>query len=389
MKLFKRTLLVFNMLLLYANSTFATTGAEPVEESSFVGKFVLLLITLGLVALVLFLGYKMDKNEAQEKRKERIIKKRDTDINDMYSEIYTSYNSANDIEEVASENVEPEEKEFEEVEDNEEIDEIVEEEEKTVAEETAVIETVYPKIESYYEDELEEFDDDVYDAALEDEIENYINEDIIDENEENDIQEEVEIEDNDTIQEELEDEEEEDDSEEEYYTDFVRNDETRKITFSETGVSVSDATMVFNTDNLKEENVLERISEIKGYDYEDNDIELLELEKTIADANIKKYTRRKKQTKKEEPKKKYTRTKTEKAKKEKTNKEEKAPAQRYTATRAKKEKVKEEIKEETKPKKWKKVDNKKETEGKPKRGRKPQVKKDTEEKPKRSSKSAK
>ena len=110
MKLFKRTLLVFNMLLLYANSTFATTGAEPVEESSFVGKFVLLLITLGLVALVLFLGYKMDKNEAQEKRKERIIKKRDTDINDMYSEIYTSYNSANDIEEVASENVEPEEK---------------------------------------------------------------------------------------------------------------------------------------------------------------------------------------------------------------------------------------------------------------------------------------
>ena len=119
MKILKKALISLSIILLNTTSVYATTTGTYVPESnSGVGKFFLFLLAIGLVALVLFIGYKMDKNEAQEKRKEKIIKQRDNDINDMYSKIYSSYedNKKEVVEETVEElpevNFAPETEEF-------------------------------------------------------------------------------------------------------------------------------------------------------------------------------------------------------------------------------------------------------------------------------------
>lgn len=94
MKKFKKIVFSLSMILFYANSTYATTTGRYVasDNSASSGKILLLLVALGLVALVLFLGYRMDKNEAQEKRKEQIIKNNndvDTDERHYHSKSYT------------------------------------------------------------------------------------------------------------------------------------------------------------------------------------------------------------------------------------------------------------------------------------------------------------
>lgn len=397
MKILKKALLSLSIILLNATSVYATTTGTYVPESnSGTGKFFLFLIAIGLVALVLFIGYKMDKNEAQEKRKEKIIKQRDNDINDMYSKIYSSY------------------------EDNKK--EILEEE---IVEDIPEV-NFKPETEEYFKDVNKEETQKI----------NLIDEEIIDEYipiEEN-VDTEIEKE---TINENYSYTEKNDNDEKEEYEnkDFG---ETQVIAFEEEGKDEEefDSTMVFDVGPLKdidvnmnvEEKIINKISDVKGYDYEDNDLDLLDLEQTIAEANIKKYTRDKnqemikvkrtttkkstkketKETKKEsKDAKKYTRKKSGKTEKElekkddekeekKTTKKYKAKkvasqteenidekeviskAKKYTKVNSKKEKS-----EEVKNKKERKTSEKETVVEKPKRGRKPKVKEETVEKPKR------
>lgn len=394
MKILKKALLSLSIILLNTTRVYATTtGIYVPESNSGVGKFFLFLVAIGLVALVLFIGYKMDKNEAQEKRKEKIIKQRDNDINDMYSKIYSSY--------------------------DENKKDVVEEE---IIEELPEV-NFAPETEEYFKDvkndetqKIDVVNDDVLDAysSLKPEI--------------NEVEVIEDIEE--TIYEEVEEDgytEEEDVYESE---DFG---ETQVISLDEDDDEEFDSTMVFDAGPLKdldvnmnvEEKIINKISDVKGYDYEDNDLDLLALEQTIAEANIKKYTRDKNQemikvkrqpkkkenTKKEEAKKeskdakKYTRKKSEKTEKETKKKEDvkekKETAKRYKAkkTTSKKEEKKVEEKVAPKTKKYTKVNSKKEKEEKPKkerktsekevvaekpkRGRKPAVKEEKEEKPKR------
>lgn len=403
MKILKKALLSLSIILLNTTNVYATTTGTYVPESnSGVGKFFLFLVAIGLVALVLFIGYKMDKNEAQEKRKEKIIKQRDNDINDMYSKIYSSHeNNKKDIfedeieEELPKVNFKPETEEY--------FKDINKEETQ--------------KINLINEEEIDDC------TAIEENVETKIEEEIFDESyTESDSYDEKEKQENNNL------------------------GETQIISFEEDAENDDeefDSTMVFDVGPLKdidvnmnvEEKIINKISDVKGYDYEDNDLELLDLEQTIAEANIKKYTRdknqemikvkrqttNKKATKKEtKDTKKYTRKKAEKepnkkddvkeekkttkkykakkvvSKKEENNdeKEVTSKVKKYTKVSSKKEKSEEEktkkerkatAKEEVveKPKRGRKPKTKEETVEKPKRGRKPKVKEETVEKPKR------
>lgn len=386
MKILKKALISLSIILLNTTNVYATTtGTYVAETDSGVGKFFLLLVAIGLVALVLFVGYKMDKNEAQEKRKEKIIKQRDNDINDINSKIYSSYDNKakeyNNLDEV-------------EVDD----DEYAEMPEVNFAPETEVY---------FKETETEEINEEIEEADTsdDDEIDAYSSL----KNEISDVMEE--------------DEDDGYDEEEDVYEseDFG---ETQVISLEEEEEkSVSDSTMVFDVGPLKdidvnmdvEEKIINKISDVKGYDYEDNDLELMDLEQTIAEANIKKYKRDKNQeiikvkrqpkktekTKKEEKSKKtdnnvkkYTRRKNEKEteKEQKIEKVSENKVKRYTAkkssTKVSKKEENEEVKNENKQKKYKKVTTKKEAEEKPKRGRKKAAEKEVEEKPKRGRKPA-
>lgn len=367
MKILKKALISFSIILLNTTKVFATTEASYVSETnSGIGKFLLFIVAIGLISLVLFIGYKMDKNEAQEKRKEKIIKQRD---NNMYSNVYTTYDNIKEVEEKEEEipkiNFAPVTEEyFKDVENDmtQKID-VVEEDVDT----NSVSEVETNKVEEFLYEEVEE---DGY-------------------TEENDVYESEDFGETQVIS---LDEEEEDDEEE------------------------FDSTVVFDTGPLKnidvnmdvEEKITNKMTDIKGYDYEDNDMDLLELEQTIAEANIKKYTRDKNQemikvkrvSKKKESKnskkedkniKKYTRKK-ETSKKEVLEDEKKESTVKRYKTKKKttpKENKNEKNNEEIKSKKYTKVKDKKENakktedkvenDEKPKRGRKPKAKVGVEE----------
>ena len=75
MKIIKKVLMTAMLFSIYTNSIYATTtGIYVAKESTGVNKVILLLVGVGLVSLVLFLGYKLDKNEASEERKEKFNK---------------------------------------------------------------------------------------------------------------------------------------------------------------------------------------------------------------------------------------------------------------------------------------------------------------------------
>lgn len=62
------------------------------------GKLILLLIAIGMVGLVLLLGYKMDKYEEKGKRKEKIAKKRNNDEEERnYNEFKSLKNDREDV----------------------------------------------------------------------------------------------------------------------------------------------------------------------------------------------------------------------------------------------------------------------------------------------------
>ena len=235
MKILKKALISLSIILFNATNVYATTKGTYVPESdSGFGKFFLLMLAVSLVALVLFIGYKMHKNEVQEKRKEQIKKQRD----DVYSKIYTSYDN----------------KKVEIEEEKEELPEI----------------NFAPKTEEYFKTPSNDLTQKI---------------DVVDEKEDKIVYEEVE-EDGYT---EEEDVYESEDFGETQVIDIDEDDEDNDD-------MPSDSTMVFDTNPINnldlnmdvEGKIINKISDVKGYDYEDNDMDLLELEQTIAEANVKK-----------------------------------------------------------------------------------------------------
>lgn len=206
-------------------------------------KLILFLVVVLLITLVLFLSYKMDKNEISKKRKEKIIKN-NSKKEDIDKDIY------NGIQDMVRAS----------------ISEIEKDNKSALNQDTMQINTEDIKeqiLNDYIEDKTEEIN--IEDKVLS----NYI--DILDEDDLDDI----ELEDN-INQEEIKKSEEYEDKKEVYNN--IENE------------NLDEFTMVFNSKLLKStEKILEE---------NDDDLGLEDLEKEIAVANIKKYTRSKKETQK-------------------------------------------------------------------------------------------
>lgn len=276
MRILKKSLLSLSAILAYSNNVYATTAESIVQEGTIdFGKVILLLVTAALIGLVLLLGYKMDKNDEQAKRKEEIVRKNKKDLN----------NSHNDIE-----------------------DNFVEKYDK-VTEETAAFGNIYPNLSEEMSEDDNGYEDFDKTAVLERVDlstikENYIENEILDNDESENEIEEYEVEEYEEIL-------EEDDYENSY-----------------------DSTMVFDTSSIQNEDDDEALSTIKGYDFDEEDLEELEANNET-EVEVKRYTRKKTT------------------------------------------KVVEQVVEE-KPKRGRKPAVKKEDEEKPKRGRKTSPKKDEE-----------
>ena len=286
MKILKKALLIFGMLVLFANNIYASTNNVDIEtESSGFGKFILLLIAFGLVGLVLFLGYKMDKTEIAQKRKEKIIKNRNEKINDVYSEIYSFHSENNETgtKVKKSKKIEKEQ---------EETDEISEENAVKIVEEKKNV-----NIEQIAENINQCNDEDIKNEIIEAKKDEIVEEPIS-------------------------------------TTDTVIISKP-KIENTKT----NDSTMLFNSNFVKnndiaKENFFNSVASIKGYNYEEQDLELLELEQTIAEANIKRYTR-KKENKPKENVKRYTRKKNIKINTEETKPRRGRPTKKEAEEKAK------------------------------------------------------
>lgn len=286
MKIIKKVLMTAMLFSIYTNSIYATTtGIYVAKESTGVNKVILLLVGVGLVSLVLFLGYKLDKNEASEERKEKFNKK-ERDLEDVYESVYTS---KTDI--------------------SRELDKIaISDEDIDIIDDNMILED---------EESL------LTDAAIAEELEKMAIEDAIKEakyNLENDLEveedDEEDYDEEDDDETEIEDEDEEDDDDVVTYnpTDVIIDDEKPRGMYIG-GKGASNSTMVFETDKLRK--IEEKLNRTVDYDQED-DLDLSELEGTIKAANIKKYTRKKpakkenkkvKENKKDENVKRFTRKK--------------------------------------------------------------------------------
>ena len=140
MKKIKKVLLSLSIVLWCANNAYATTTGEYMAASNDTdsGKLILLLIAIGLVAIVLFLGYKLDQSDAQEKRKEQITRKNKSKVEKPDYNTYT----------VNQENEYSEEDELE-----------YEKEYKKLSEETAVMQTLYSNDDEEIENVVEKVDE--------------------------------------------------------------------------------------------------------------------------------------------------------------------------------------------------------------------------------------
>lgn len=98
-RIFLATLII--ILLSYSNEALATAEGTYVPDSgSGIEKIILIIIGISAVALVLFIGYKMDKKEETKKRREKFIEDDEESANnietfmedndDIYSAIYNS-----------------------------------------------------------------------------------------------------------------------------------------------------------------------------------------------------------------------------------------------------------------------------------------------------------
>lgn len=285
MKVIKKVLMTAMLFSLYTINIYATEAGEVVAQSggSSIGKVILLLVGVGLVSLVLFLGYKMDKTEASDERKEKLSKK-DRDLDDVYN---TVYNSKTDISKEID-NIDFDEEDINIVDDEESLltDEMIAEELERMAIEEAIKEAKMQETQ-----------------AIETVVEDY-------EEDDEDEDEEVEIEDDDDDDDDYEEDDEEDDDE---YSYNVKEDTG---VFRTTSNYVSNSTMVFETDKLRQ--IGEKLNRTVDYNQEDDELDLSEIESSIKAANIKKYTRKKtnkkekakeKETKKDDGLKRFTRKK--------------------------------------------------------------------------------
>lgn len=140
MKKIKKVLLSLSIVLWCANNAYATTTGEYMAASNDTdsGKLILLLIAIGLVAIVLFLGYKLDQSDAQEKRKEQITRRNKSKVEKSDYNTYT----------VNQENEYSEEDELE-----------YEKEYKKLSEETAVMQTLYSNDDEEIENVVEKVEE--------------------------------------------------------------------------------------------------------------------------------------------------------------------------------------------------------------------------------------
>lgn len=138
------------ILLFYSNKVYATTeGTYVPDTGSGIEKFILIVIGISAVALVLFIGYKMDKKEENKKRREKFIEENEEstddietfmeDNDDIYSAIYNSV-TPDDLEDIVSD----ENQEDDDIKINNYIDENTKEdsieEEKNIIDDDVVVE---------------------------------------------------------------------------------------------------------------------------------------------------------------------------------------------------------------------------------------------------------
>ena len=264
MKIFKKVLMSAMLFLVYANNIYATIeGTYVANENTSVSKVILLLVGVGLVSLVLFLGYKLDKNEASDERKEKLSKK-ERDLDDVYNTVYTS---KTDISRELDK-IEINDEEIDIVDDNI----LLEDEESLLTEE--IINEELEKM--AIEEAIKEAEENLNEASTSEDEEEYDEED------------------------EEDDEEDDEDNDEDDWrsstTVIIDEDEIKnRVT--------SNSTMVFETEKLRK--IEEKLNKVYDYDDDEDELDLSELESSIKAANIKRYTRKKqdnKKAKKEEKK---------------------------------------------------------------------------------------
>ena len=262
------------LFLMYANNIYATTtGTYTVSEnSSGIGKIVLLFIGVLLVSLVLFAGYIMDKNENTKKERERFIKKhKEKEDLENDNEIKTAEDKYEDYDSEENDDYED---------DGEDEDYEDDSEDENYYTQKINLTSEYDKEEEDSIESLNELERNL--------IEKYIDEDDL---EENRIANE-EIEDNQLDNNNLKNNEEKYTEEDNDTEDFEDDDDDEILikdnSFNEVADNLMNSTMIFNTSDLKEER---NENTVKGYDYEEDD--LSEIESMIKAANIKRYTRKK------------------------------------------------------------------------------------------------
>ena len=273
-KKFKKSFMSLILFLMYANNIYATTtGTYTVSEnSSGIGKIVLLFIGVLLVSLVLFAGYIMDKNENTKKERERFIKKhKEKEDLENDNEIKTAEDKYEDYDSEENDDYED---------DGEDEDYEDDSEDENYYTQKINLTSEYDKEEEDSIESLNELERNL--------IEKYIDEDDL---EENRIANE-EIEDNQLDNNNLKNNEEKY-TEEDNDTEDLEDDDDEEIlikdnSFNEVADNLMNSTMIFNTSDLKEER---NENTVKGYDYEEDD--LSEIESMIKAANIKRYTRKK------------------------------------------------------------------------------------------------
>lgn len=310
MKKAKKFLLSLIVFICCASSSFATTtGTYVASQSNDVGKAILILIGILLIALVIFLGYKLDQKEEDQKRREKFIRNNENPEVPKKEDVQES-KSAYDY---------------------------------NIRDNIDVVEDIkFDNVENNFDNEIE---NQILESAIavDDLAEEMIQDEDINNYEENNFSYDVQ-EDNNT--------------------------------------STMNSTMVFDSNDVREN----QVGIVKGYDFDkdNDDIDLLELEKTIKEANIKRYTRKKKKVEKKV--KRFTRKKEQDVDNEDSNdiSVKTEVVEKPKAKRGRPPKAKTDVVEKPKGKRGRPPKPKTDVVEKPKgkRGRPPKPKTDVVEKPK-------
>ena len=272
MKIIKKSLISAMLFLIYANNAYATTaGTYVAKENTGVNKIVLLLVGVGLISLVLFLGYKMDKKETQDERSSKANRK-ERDLDDIYDAVY---NSKTDIS-----------REIDKIEINDEDLDIIDDDSIYNDDEASLI-----------TDELlaEELEKMAIEEAIK-EAESQLNESKVSEEEE-----EIDLTEEEDAEEEIKEVEEVEvglpkETKVTQSTTVIIDDEDEEYIRNKKSMN---STMVFETEKLRK--IEEKLNKVYEYNDDDEDeLDLAELESSIKAANIKRYTRKKPKTNKKE-----------------------------------------------------------------------------------------